>query len=114
MQITSSSLTTADTHILTVAISMTRGDVNVAPRNARSKLKPLLDEKYRIQISIYGMEGVSILSNVVWGMAHAVWAKKYAHGFCFAVLCCGYTLTDFPISNLTIPQCQQSNPDEYG
>ena len=24
--------------------------------------------------------------------------KKYAHGFCFAVLCCGYTLTDFPIS----------------
>ena len=23
--------------------------------------------------------------------------KKYAHGFCFAVLCCGYTLTDFPI-----------------
>ena len=26
------------------------------------------------------------------------WYKKYAHGFCFAVLCCGYTLTDFPIS----------------
>ena len=31
-----------------------------------------------------------------------VYSKKYAHGFCFAVLCCGYTLTDFPISiNLT-------------
>ena len=29
---------------------------------------------------------------------HTVYAKKYAHGFCFAVLCCGYTLTDFPIS----------------
>ena len=27
-----------------------------------------------------------------------VYSKKYAHGFCFAVLCCGYTLTDFPIS----------------
>ena len=27
-----------------------------------------------------------------------VYHKKYAHGFCFAVLCCGYTLTDFPIS----------------
>ena len=27
-----------------------------------------------------------------------VYPKKYAHGFCFAVLCCGYTLTDFPIS----------------
>ena len=25
-----------------------------------------------------------------------VYPKKYAHGFCFAVLCCGYTLTDFP------------------
>ena len=24
--------------------------------------------------------------------------NKYAHGSCFAVLCCGYTLTDFPIS----------------
>ena len=27
-----------------------------------------------------------------------VYPKKWAHGFCFAVLCCGYTLTDFPIS----------------
>ena len=27
-----------------------------------------------------------------------IYPKKYAHGFCFAVLCCGYTLTDFPIS----------------
>ena len=27
-----------------------------------------------------------------------VYPNKYAHGFCFAVLCCGYTLTDFPIS----------------
>ena len=29
---------------------------------------------------------------------NTVYHKKYAHGFCFAVLCCGYTLTDFPIS----------------
>ena len=27
-----------------------------------------------------------------------VYPKKYAHGFCFAVLCCGNTVTDFPIS----------------
>ena len=27
-----------------------------------------------------------------------VYPKKYAHGYCFAVLCCGYTLTDFPKS----------------
>ena len=29
---------------------------------------------------------------------YTVYPKKYAHGFCFALLCCGYTLTDFPIS----------------
>ena len=29
---------------------------------------------------------------------HTVYPKKYAHGFCFAVLCCVYTLADFPIS----------------
>ena len=32
------------------------------------------------------------------GHWYTVYPKKYAHGFCFAVLCCGYTLTDFPIS----------------
>ena len=31
-------------------------------------------------------------------LTSTVYPKKYAHGFCFAVLCCGYTLTDFPIS----------------
>ena len=36
--------------------------------------------------------------------------KKYAHGFCFPVLCCGYTLTDFPISiRLTSLALWQSN-----
>ena len=36
--------------------------------------------------------------------------KKYAHGFCFAVLCCGYTLTEFPISiRLTLLALWQSN-----
>ena len=29
-------------------------------------------------------------------LCDTVYSKKYAHGFCFAVLCCGYTLTDFP------------------
>ena len=41
---------------------------------------------------------------------HTVCPKKYAHGFCFAVLCCGYTLTDFPISiRLTSLALWQSN-----
>ena len=39
-----------------------------------------------------------------------VYPKTYAHGFCFAVLCCGYTLTDFPISiMLTSLALWQSN-----
>ena len=43
-------------------------------------------------------------------MPHTVYPKKYAHGFCFAVLCCGYTLTDFPISiRLTSLALWQSN-----
>ena len=33
-----------------------------------------------------------------WHFLYTVYPKKYAHGFCFAVLCCGYALTDFPIS----------------
>ena len=47
-----------------------------------------------------------------WGQhhVHTVYPKKYAHGFCFAVLCCGYTLTDFPISiRLTSLALWQSN-----
>ena len=41
---------------------------------------------------------------------YTVYPKQYAHGFCFAVLCCGYTLTDFPISiRLTSLALWQSN-----
>ena len=44
------------------------------------------------------------------GMLLTVYPKKYAHGFCFAVLCCGYTLPDFPISiRLTSLALWQSN-----
>ena len=43
-------------------------------------------------------------------MVLTVYPKKYAHGFCFAVLCCGCTLTDFPISiRLTSLALWQSN-----
>ena len=39
-----------------------------------------------------------------------VYPKKYAHGYCFAVLCCGYTLTDLPISiRITSLALWQSN-----
>ena len=48
---------------------------------------------------------------VIWYIWHGtVYPKKYAHGFCFAVLCCGYTWTDFPISiRLTSLALWQSN-----
>ena len=43
-------------------------------------------------------------------LLYTVYPKKYAHGFNFAVLCCGYTLTDFPISiRLTSLALWQSN-----
>ena len=46
----------------------------------------------------------------VWCKFYTVYPKKYAHVFCFAVLCCGYTLTDFPISiRLTSLALWQSN-----
>ena len=49
-------------------------------------------------------------SMVYLNTPHTVYPKKYAHGFCFAVLCCGYTLTDFPISiRLTSLALWQSN-----
>ena len=46
----------------------------------------------------------------VIGRIHTVYPKKYTHGFCFAVLCCGYTLTDYPVSiRLTSLALWQSN-----
>ena len=55
---------------------------------------------------------MSLYANMFWerNVRRTVYPKKYAHGFCFAVLCCGYTLTDFPISTrLTSLALWQSN-----
>ena len=52
--------------------------------------------RFKIQVYVY--------------MSCTVYPKKYAHGFCFAVLCCGNTLTDSPISiRLTSLALWQSN-----
>ena len=63
-----------------------------------------------------GANGIAITfidfgySNIAIELLYTVYPKKYAHGFCFAVLCCGYTLTDFPISiTLTSLALWQSN-----
>ena len=53
---------------------------------------------------------VGLVCTRSWTWPNTVYPKKYAHGFCFAVLCCGYTLTDFPISiRLTSLALWQSN-----
>ena len=54
---------------------------------------------------------LTYLCGASFAMVHnTVYPKKYAHGFCFAVLCWGYTLTDFPISiRLTSLALWQSN-----
>ena len=68
-----------------------------------------------ISFRIHGKEKVDNASfNVrvkyVLRMVRTVYPKKYAHGFCFAVLFCGYTLTDLPISiRLTSLALWQSN-----
>ena len=55
---------------------------------------------------LHCLGGISHLSNI----RPTVYPKKYAHGFCFAVLCCGYTLTVLPISiRLTSLALGQSN-----
>ena len=44
------------------------------------------------------MIAICVVYNIHEDGGPTVYPKKYAHGFCFAVLCCAYTLTDCPIS----------------
>ena len=61
--------------------------------------------KYKLRCKRHFIENV-----ITYVGDNTVYPKKYAHGFCFAVLCCGYTLTDFPISiRLTSLALWQSN-----
>ena len=61
--------------------------------------------EYCVNINSANFSNTSVI-----GRRNTVYPKKYAHGFCFAVLCCGYTLTDFPTSiRLTSLALWQSN-----
>ena len=80
-------------------ISEKEVDAVVWVKDNFSRFSVFVNEK-RFIIKIY----------IYTGQAFTVYPKKYAHGFCFAVLCCGYTLTDFPISiRLTSLALWQSN-----
>ena len=66
--------------------------------------------RFRKKVLIHNMAKVKIKQFSSVHNCYTVYPKKYAHGFCFAVLCCGYTLTDFPISiRLTSLALWQSN-----
>ena len=78
-------------------------------------MKQLTEYAFRITGPLWG-EFISDLGSDAelwrsWDVIHrTVYPNKYAHDFCFAVLCCGYTLTDFPISTrLTSLALWQSN-----
>ena len=59
---------------------------------------------------IYNISVSVTLCRLGLQLSRTVYPKKYAHGYCFAVLCCGWTLTDFPISiRLTSLALWQSN-----
>ena len=64
-------------------------------------------------VHLYTLDSKPDTTNWIYGryiIWYTVYPKKCAHGFCFAVLCCGYTLTDFPISiRLTSLALWQSN-----
>ena len=69
-----------------------------------------LQMKFSLMCYDLTCKSYSVKHNCVLYQNITVYPKKYAHGFCFAVLCCGYTLTDFPISiRLTSLALWQSN-----
>ena len=68
------------------------------------------EKRNRHKFSTHRNGGSSAIPCAIISYMFTVYLKKYAHGFCFAVLCCGYTLTDFPISiRLTSLALWQSN-----
>ena len=72
--------------------------LNASLHGKRHKTRSIWNTK-----NAWNLAGISFSTTTVY-------PKKYAHGFCFAVLCCGYTLTDFPISiRLTSLALWQSN-----
>ena len=82
---------------------------SLGPNGAENGIELILHKRrYGSRISVAGV--VQLCSKLCYFSLRTVYPKKYAHGFCFAVLCCGYTLTDFLISlRLTSLALWQSN-----
>ena len=60
----------------------------------------IIDVWSYLRMHMHWQDGATMLQQPPVAPCTTVYPKKYAHGFCFAVLCCGYTLTDFPISTM--------------
>ena len=83
----------------------------------RSNFSHRLNIVHHWQFFIGDCKNILVWNSIRWirnkcypNKSCTAYPKKYAHGFCFAVLCCGYTLTDFPISiRLTSLALWQSN-----
>ena len=79
-------------------------------RTTRIRMRVSLSSLSSLLLKLHSMQVSEIFSKRVFNETATVYPKKYAHGFCFAVLCCGYTLTDFSISiRLTSLALWQSN-----
>ena len=82
------------------------------PYSLRFYRKPVLEREtiFRVLIVNRTLARITYINCQRTKRKYIVYPKKYANGFCFAVLCCGYTLTDFPISiRLTSLALWQSN-----
>ena len=76
----------------------------------RKKDLPYIDRKWTYVRWVRFLPRLLIITKMIQSIIITVYPKKYTYGFCFAVLCCGYTLTDFPISiRLTSLALWQSN-----
>ena len=91
-------------------------DTHQEPLSTTNIFKPGLETRHKLEIitCLYKftlqLQLGFISSTHLHNELATVYPKKYAHGFCFAMLCCGYTLNDFPISiRLTSLALGQSN-----
>ena len=86
-----------------IAICRYTRDINLAVNFRKHQIY----RQYRLWARLWFLQ---IYKKDIKACQGTVYPNKYAHGFCFAVLCCGYTLTDFPISiRLTSLALWQSN-----
>ena len=95
------------THIWTNAVILSTRPLPTCLNEILFESQLFSFKEMRLNILLF-CELVAIFFSMGWGVT--VYPKKYARGFCFAVLCCGYTLTDFSISiRLTSLALWQSN-----